>query len=93
MLVSCGLHKDVRPGTEIHRVAIASEDSEEGARDCLEQANHYCEQFEKHTVIVSEGKKDVGPVEEDTYKKTKMVTRAVETVGRIGEIRTTFYIL
>jgi hypothetical protein len=82
LLISCGHHRDVRPGASgIHRVLVHHEDSVVGAQDALKQANHYCDQKDKKAAIVEEKTVYVGDVDEATYKRTKMFTRAMNTAG------------
>lgn len=79
----CAHHRDVRPGAEgVHRVVVLSEDSEEGARDALSQANHFCEKRGGlKAAIVDENKKYTGDFDEQTYKTGKAASRAAKVVG------------
>ena len=85
---SCAHHRDVRPGADgIHRVIVRSED-DEGSRDALSQANHYCEKVQKNrsAAIVSEDKKYVGSMNESDYKTAKTVSKVAQGVGTAGMI-------
>ncbi|MCK6599603.1 MAG: hypothetical protein L6Q37_14660, partial [Bdellovibrionaceae bacterium] len=55
LLVSCAHHRDVRPGTEgVHKVLIHTDDQEEGARDAIEQANHFCKERNQYAAFINE---------------------------------------
>lgn len=82
LLISCGHHKDVRPGTSgVHRVVVVTEDSAQGQRNAINQANHYCDQFKKTAAFENETSKYTGSVDETTYKRTKMASRAAKAAG------------
>ena len=82
LTVACGHHRDVRPGASgIHRVVVSHEERDEGPEDAIGQANHYCDQKELKAAIVEEKTVYAGDVDEATYKRTKMITRAMKTAG------------
>lgn len=81
-LISCGHHRDVRPGANgVHRVVISTPDTQEGQQNALRQANHYCKQYEKHAAIYKESAKYTGSLDEKTYNTTRMFSRAAKTAG------------
>ena len=81
-MAGCGHHRDVRPGAGgLNSVAVAAEDEEEGSRDALSQANHYCDQYDKHAVILDEGTKYTGDTDEQTYKTMKKASKVAKTMG------------
>jgi hypothetical protein len=82
VLSACAHHKDVRPGADgINRVVNTTEDPADGSRAALKQANNYCKEFDKHPVIVTEGNKYVGAMDEADYKQVKAVGRVAKTAG------------
>ncbi len=82
LLVSCGHHRDVRPGASgLHRVMVRSEEKETGEQEAIQQANHYCEEYEKRAAFVSERTHYSGDVDEETYKRGKALSRFVKTAG------------
>lgn len=83
VLAACAHHRDVRPGPDgIHRVNVQAEDTEDGSRDALSQANHYCkEEHGNHAVILNEDNKYTGDMDESTYKSTKRAAKVAKTVG------------
>lgn len=87
LLVSCGHHRDVRPGTRgLHRVVVASQDSHQGKQEAIAQANHYCDQFEKHAAFAKESTKYVGSVDEKTYQRARMFSRATKSGGNQAKL-------
>ncbi len=81
-LVSCGHHRDVRPGANgIHRVVVRAEEKEMGEQQAIRQANHYCEEFQKSAAFTSERTHYSGDVDEQTYKQGKALSRFVKTAG------------
>lgn len=83
---SCAHHKDVRPGTEgINRVVIHS-DGDDGERNALAQAEHYCKEFGKMPAIVDEKTAYTGKVDEQTYNNGKAVSRVLKTVGGMTHV-------
>ena len=45
LLSACAHHRDVRPSADgIHKVVVRAEDTDEGSRDAIKQANHFCEE-------------------------------------------------
>lgn len=88
-LSSCAHHRDVRAGAEgVHRVVIQTDDTEEAARDAIQQAEHYCSERAggKSAVFIEEDKKYTGDMKEDDYKKAKTVAKVAKGVGAAGWI-------
>ncbi len=81
-LISCAHHRDVRPGVEgVHRVVIKSDDHDEGTRQAISQANHFCEERGKSTAIVTEEKKYTGTMSESDYKTAKTASKVATAAG------------
>ncbi len=81
LTAGCAHHKDVRPGADgINRVVVHAE-GDEGGREALDQAKHFCKEFGKMPGIVEEKTTYVGSVDEETYKNGKAVSRVLKTVG------------
>lgn len=54
-LVSCGHHRDVRPGVNgVHRVVVSTDDKVKGSQEALRQARHYCKETDRDAAIVKE---------------------------------------
>lgn len=82
LFTACAHHRDVRLGADgVHRVVIKSEDGDEGSRDAIEQANHFCEQRGQQAAFVKEEKKYTGNMDEQSYKNAKAATKVAKTVG------------
>lgn len=78
----CAHHRDVRPGTDgVHRVSVQTDNKEEGARDAISQANHYCDQYKKSAAFMEENQKYTGDMDEKSYKKAKTVAKVAQGVG------------
>jgi len=81
-LSACAHHKDVRPGDDgIHRVLVRAEDTDEGSRDAIKQANHFCEKRGQYAAFVNEEQKYSGDMDEQNYKNAKRATKVAKTVG------------
>ena len=78
----CAHHRDVRAGADgIHRVVISTDDADEGSRQAISQANHFCEQRGLSPAFVNEEAKYKGDMEESTYKNAKKATTAAKILG------------
>lgn len=87
LITSCAHHRDVRPGANgIHRVVIPTDNSDHGARNAIEQANHYCEQFGKTAAIIEENNKYTGSMKEEDYKTAKTAAKVAQGVGVVGSV-------
>lgn len=83
-LASCAHHRDVRPGADgIHRVVVATEDTDAGARDAISQANHYCKEKRNgmSAAFVNEESKYTGSMDEKTYKTAKVASKVAQAAG------------
>ena len=82
LLYSCAHHRDVRAGAEgIHRVVVKAEDTDEGARDAISQANHFCKQSNKTAAFINEEKKYTGDMKEADYKSAKTASKVAQGIG------------
>ncbi len=80
--LSCAHHRDVRPGADgLHRVVVPTPDKDEGARNAIEQANHYCESQNKSAAFVEEKSNYKGDLPEADYKTGKTMTKVAKVVG------------
>ncbi len=80
--VACAHHRDVRPGVDgLHRVVVTDDDKEQGARNAIDQANHYCKQSDKHAAFVEESNKYTGTMDEGQYKTAKDLSKAASAAG------------
>lgn len=79
---ACAHHRDVRPGDDgVHSVVVSSEDTEEGSRDAIQQANHFCEQRGQYATFIKEEQKYTGDMDEQNYKNAKKATKVAQVVG------------
>lgn len=83
LATACAHHHDVRPGADgVHKVILKTNSNDDGGREALSQANHYCEEVEKkHAAILNEGSKYTGSMSEENYKMTKNVGKAATILG------------
>lgn len=89
LLASCAHHRNVRPGAEgVHKVIIQTDDVEAASENALDQANHFCSEKKggKSAVIVDEGKKYTGDMDEENYKKVKTASKVAKTVGGMAHV-------
>jgi hypothetical protein len=87
LMASCAHHRDVRPGPGgIHRVVLATEDTDEGGRDAIAQANHFCKQSNRQAVIIDEGSKYTGSMKESDYKTGKTAAKVATAIGGAGYV-------
>src|SRR5262245_3492715 len=81
-VMSCAHHRDVRPGVDgVHRVQIQTADVDQGTRNAIDQANHYCKEKKQEAAFITEDKKYNGDMDEKDYKNAKRVTTVAKTVG------------
>ena len=81
-LAACAHHDDVRPSEDgVHRVIFNTDNKDDGARDGLKQANHYCAEENKRAVVVSEASKYSGTMEEGTYRNSKTAAKVAQGIG------------
>lgn len=82
MLGACAHHRDVRPGVDgVHRVVISTDDQDQGSREAIEQANHFCKERGLQAAFVNEESKYKGDISEDNYKTAKKATTAAKVLG------------
>lgn len=82
--LGCAHHRDVRPGAEgVHTVVVQSEDADQGAKEAISQANHYCKEKDKtkEAAFIEENSKYSGDMDEQTYKNAKRAATVAKTVG------------
>ena len=88
LLPACAHHNDVRPGDKgIHRVVISTDDTQQGSRNAIDQANHFCKQKGEHyyAVILKEDKKYTGSsMSEQEYGQAKTATKFAKNIGILG---------
>lgn len=83
LLAACAHHRDVRPGADgIHRVVIKTESKDEGARQAMSQAEHFCEEkYKKGYAVVGENSKFTGSMDEESYNKAKTISKVASASG------------
>lgn len=81
-VAACAHHPDVRAGADgVHRVVIASEDSEEGSREAIRQANSFCKERNMTPAFVNENAQYKGDINEKNYKMAKKASTAAKILG------------
>ncbi len=81
-LAGCAHHRDVRPGADgVHRVVVTTEDTEQGSRDALDQANHFCKERNLSAAIINEDNKYSGSMDEKSYKTAKTAAKVAQAAG------------
>lgn len=80
-VVSCAHHNDVRPGEGIHRVSVIAETKDQGAKDAISQANHFCKEQNKYAAIIDEKQSYTGTMDEQTYNNAKTASKVAEAAG------------
>ena len=86
-LTSCAHHRDVRASADgVHRVVVQTDDKEEGSRDALKQANHFCEERKQSAAIVTEDQKYTGTMDEATYRNSKIAAKVAQAAGGAGYV-------
>lgn len=87
LFTACAHHRDVRPGADgTHRVVIHTDDTEEGGRNAMSQANDYCEQSKQRAFVVDEGSKYTGTMDEGSYRNAKTASKVAQAVGGAGYV-------
>lgn len=82
LAAGCAHHRDVRASADgVHWVELKAETEEEGMREALSQANHFCEERKMAAAIVSEDKKYKGDMDESDYKALKKAGKVAQTAG------------
>jgi hypothetical protein len=82
-LACCAHHRDVRPGVDgVNRVIVKNEDPDDGARDAISQAGHFCENSGNRTAaFINEEKQYTGDMKESDYKNAKTATKVAQGIG------------
>lgn len=81
-LTSCAHHRDVRAGADgVHRVVVKTEDKDEGAREAIAQANHFCEKRNMAAAFIDERQEYTGDMDEKNYQTGKKVSKVAKVVG------------
>jgi len=82
LLGACAHHRDVRPGADgTHRVAVQTDDKEQGAQEAIRQAQHFCEKRDLSAAFVDEKQSYTGSMDEESYKKGKTMAKVAQGVG------------
>lgn len=87
-MVACAHHRDVRPGAEgIHKVVVNTEEGEQGPRNAIDQANHFCEErYEKVAAITNEGTEYTSDMDKSDYKRAKLAGKVLQGAGTLAII-------
>jgi hypothetical protein len=75
-------HPDVRAGETFNLVRLPTDDVDKAARKALSEADDYCGERHKETVVVKEGSKYTNTtMSESAYKALKAGTAAASSLG------------
>lgn len=81
-IAACAHHPDVRAGADgIHRVVIATEDTDEGSREAIRQANSFCGERNMTAAFINENSQYKGDIDEKNYKMAKKASTAAKILG------------
>lgn len=84
-VASCASHKDVRPGADgIHRVVVRASSRAVAERRAIKQANHYCDEEEKHAAFLAEETNYTGSMDEKTRNTLRQASTAAMVLGGAG---------
>ncbi len=82
LLSSCAHHQDVRPNASgNHTVSFQVDTKQDGYRNALDQANHFCKERNKTAYIVKESTDYVGSMKEKDYNTTKKIAQVAKSLG------------
>ncbi|MEI7972780.1 MAG: hypothetical protein WCH11_00265, partial [Bdellovibrio sp.] len=83
LLTACAHHQDVRPGSDgVHRVILKTEDKDEGFREGMSQARHFCKEAgNRSPVVMSDESKYTGSMDESSYKAGKTAAKVAQSAG------------
>ncbi len=83
LIGGCAHHRDVRPGVDgVHRVTLQTEDKDEGFRNAMSQAEHYCkEKASGSPAVLNEGSQYTGSMDEGSYRTGKTVSKVAAAAG------------
>ena len=62
-------------------MVVQTDDQEEGAREAIEQANHFCKERNQYAAFINEEKKYTGSMNESDYKTAKTAAKVASMVG------------
>lgn len=86
-LAACAHHRDVRPGADgNHKVMLKTEDKDEGYREAMSQAEHYCKEKNQSPVIVDEKSSYTGTMKEESYRQGKTISKVAQMAGGAGYV-------
>ncbi|MFC0118354.1 hypothetical protein [Pseudoalteromonas xiamenensis] len=84
LLAACAHHDDVRPSeNNTHYVAVNSQQKEEGGREAMKQAKHYCESIKKQMYVINEEVVYQGSTPESEYLSNLKTADIVSNVGTV----------
>lgn len=88
VLSSCAHHRDVRPSADgINHVVVRAPTRESAERSAISQADHYCDQFDKHAGFVEENKTQyTGSMDENTRETVRKASKAAQILGGAGTV-------
>lgn len=81
-LAGCAHHDDVRPSaTNIHYISVNAQQREDGPREALKQAEHYCKSIKQKMFILNEEVSYEGTQPEEEYLNYLKTAKIVSGVG------------
>ncbi|CCQ12812.1 hypothetical protein PALB_37520 [Pseudoalteromonas luteoviolacea B = ATCC 29581] len=84
LLTACAHHDDVRPSANnIHYIAVNSQQKEDGAREAMKQAKHYCDSNKQSMFIINEEISYEGSQPESEFQANVKTADVVSSVGTV----------
>lgn len=71
----------------MNRVVVREQDKESAEQSAIRQAEHYCEQFQRHPAFLDEGKTSYnGSMDENTRDTVRKASKAARVLGGAGMV-------
>ncbi|NOU52285.1 hypothetical protein HG263_17285 [Pseudoalteromonas sp. JBTF-M23] len=77
LLAACAHHDDVRPGEGKHYVVIKAVDRDQGMKEALGQAEHFCDKTKNSLVVINENVDYQGEKSEKDYLDSRSTAEFV----------------
>ena len=82
LLAGCAHHRDVRPGADgVNRVVFKTENKDDGYRDAMSQAEHFCKEKGLVPAVLKEQSQYTGSMDEDSYRASKTAAKVAAAAG------------
>ncbi|MBD1582620.1 hypothetical protein [Pseudoalteromonas sp. S16_S37] len=81
LLAACAHHDDVRPGESKHYVVVKAVDRDQGMKEALGQAEHFCDKTKSSLVVLNEQVDYQGEKAEKDYLNNRSTAELVTDVS------------